>query len=125
MRVAQTTALAGLVTDPALDGPLPVLLLGDLDAAPGTPELAPLTEVLVDAWVAGGGDPAAVTLSSRVPFAPVEADKQIGRRIDHLLARPGTSGSPLVVSCAFLAGHAPVDGLHPSDHSAVVVDLAP
>jgi hypothetical protein len=44
---------------------------------------------MTDTWLAGGGDPAAVTLDSAVPFAPVEAVKQIDRRIDHVLARPG------------------------------------
>jgi endonuclease/exonuclease/phosphatase family metal-dependent hydrolase len=121
--LAQTRALAGLLVDPALDGPLPVLLAADLNAAPGTPQIRALTDVMVDAWVAGGGDPDGVTLSSANPFAPREAREQIDRRIDYVLARPGTAGQPLSVRRAFVAG-APVDHLHPSDHYAVVVDLA-
>jgi endonuclease/exonuclease/phosphatase family metal-dependent hydrolase len=78
---------------------------------------------MVDTWVAGGGDPAGVTLSTKNPFAPLEAWRQIDRRIDYVLARPGTAGQVLGVRQAFLAD-APVDGLHPSDHYAVVADLA-
>jgi endonuclease/exonuclease/phosphatase family metal-dependent hydrolase len=77
---------------------------------------------MVDTWVAGGGDPDAVTLSSANPFAPREASGQIDRRIDYVLARPGTAGRAVRVRRAFLAG-APVGGLPPSDHHAVVVDL--
>jgi hypothetical protein len=44
-----------------------VLVVGDLNAAPGQPELDPLLDVMTDTWIAGGGDPAAVTLDSAVP----------------------------------------------------------
>jgi endonuclease/exonuclease/phosphatase family metal-dependent hydrolase len=99
-----------------------VLLAADLNAPPDSPEVGALTGVLVDTWVAGGGDPAGVTLSSGNPFAPREAQRQIDQRIDYVLARPGTTGRPLAVERAFVAGD-PVDGLHPSDHYAVVADL--
>lgn len=122
-QLAQSRALAALATDPRLDGDLPVLLVGDLNADPNQPELAPLLDVLVDTWTAGGGDPDAVTLSSAVPDAPLEATKQIDRRIDHILARPGRDGGTLTVRRAFLAGDHPVDGRYPSDHFAVVADL--
>jgi endonuclease/exonuclease/phosphatase family metal-dependent hydrolase len=120
---AQCRALAALVTEPRFDGALPVLLVGDLNAAPDQPEMRPLLDVLVDTWAAGGGDPGAVTLDSAVPFAPLEATKQIDRRIDHILARPGRSDGDVTVRRAFLAGDRPVDGLFPSDHYAVAVDL--
>ncbi|HEX8135596.1 MAG TPA: hypothetical protein VF880_19465 [Actinomycetes bacterium] len=78
--------------------------------------LRPLRDVLVDAWVAGGGDPAAST-------APPDAGEGLlGRRIDHVFLRPGQSRQRVVVESATLAG-APVDGLDPSDHRAVVCDL--
>jgi len=60
-------ALANLVSDPTVDGVLPVLLAADLNAGPDTPQLSILTEVIEDTWVTGGGDPDAVTLSSVVP----------------------------------------------------------
>jgi endonuclease/exonuclease/phosphatase family metal-dependent hydrolase len=121
-QLAQTRALAKLLLDPALDGPLPVVLAADLNAPPGSPEVRALTDVMVDTWVAGGGDPLGVTLSSRNPFAPPEARRQIDRRVDYVLARPGTSGRAVVVERAF-AVETPVDGLPPSDHYPVVVDL--
>jgi endonuclease/exonuclease/phosphatase family metal-dependent hydrolase len=116
-RVAQARALVDLATDPALDGPLPVVVAGDLNAAPDSPVLRPLHDVLVDAWAAGGGDPAAST-------APAEAGEELlGRRIDHVFLRPGQARQRVVVESARLVG-APVDGLDPSDHRAVVCDLA-
>jgi endonuclease/exonuclease/phosphatase family metal-dependent hydrolase len=124
-RAAQSRALADLVTDPAFDGPLPVLLIGDLNAPPDEPELAPLRAVTVDTWEAGGGDPQATTLDSLVPYAPLEATTLIDRRIDHVLARPGRPGAAVTVRGAFLAGDRPIDGLYPSDHYAIGADLDP
>ncbi len=122
--LAQTRALAALLVDPVLDGALPVLLAADLNAPPDSPEVRALTEVMVDTWVAGGGDPHGVTLSSKNPFAPTEASKQIDRRIDFVLARPGTARQRVSVQQAFVAD-APVGHLHPSDHYAVIADLTP
>ena len=53
-RPDQPRTLAALLTDPARDGPLPVLLTGDLNAPPSSPEIRALTEVAVDAWAPGG-----------------------------------------------------------------------
>jgi endonuclease/exonuclease/phosphatase family metal-dependent hydrolase len=124
-QLAQSRALAALATDRRLDGPLPVLLVGDLNAAVDQEDLAPLVDVMVDTWSAAGGDPAAVTLDSALPFAPVEAVKQIDRRIDHVFARAGRLGHPLPVHGAFLAGDRPIGGVYPSDHYAVGIDLEP
>jgi len=124
-QLAQCRALAALATDVRLDGPLPVLLLGDLNAAVDQVELAPLVDAMVDTWAAAGADPSAVTLDSALPFAPRGAVKQIDRRIDHVFARPGRPGLPLSVRGAFLAGDRPIDGVYPSDHYAVGVDLDP
>ncbi len=122
---AQAEAVRRLAMDPRLDGPLPVLVIGDLNAAIEHDVIAPLTEVLVDTWAAGGGNPAARTIDSAIPHAPVEAVHLIDRRIDHILARPGTADAAVTVHGAFLAGTWPVDGIYPSDHYAVGVDLHP
>ncbi|UQU66969.1 hypothetical protein COUCH_12120 [Couchioplanes caeruleus] len=58
------------------------------------------------------------------PQAPVEAAHLIGRRIDHILARPGGPAHPLRPTGAFLIGDRPDDGLYASDHWAPAVDLA-
>lgn len=120
--LAQTRALAALVADPALDGPLPVVLGADLNAAPDTPQIEPIAEVMADAWTAGGGDEPGVTLSPANPLAPREASQQIDRRIDYVLARPGLPSGSVSVERAFIAGE-PVGDLYPSDHYAVVADL--
>jgi endonuclease/exonuclease/phosphatase family metal-dependent hydrolase len=124
-RAAQSRALAELVTEPAFDGPLPVLLLGDLNAPPDEPALAPLRAVTVDTWEAGGGDPAATTLDSLLPYAPLEATTLLDRRIDHVLARPGRAGAAVTVRGAFIGGDRPINGLYPSDHYAIGADLDP
>ncbi|WP_084599068.1 endonuclease/exonuclease/phosphatase family protein [Actinoplanes subtropicus] len=124
-RLHQCRALAALATDRRLDGPLPVLLLGDLNASADQPPLAPLLDAMVDTWSAAGADPAAVTLDSSVPYAPRDAPHLLDRRIDHVFARPGRPGLPLPVHGAFLAGDRPAGGVYPSDHYAVGVDLEP
>lgn len=120
-RLAQTRALATMLTDSALDGPLPVLLAADLNAPPDTAEIRALTDVMVDTWVAGGGCADQATLSSDNPFAPQDV-WQIDCRIDYVLARPGTPQRPVRVERAFTVGE-PVDGLYPSDHYATVADI--
>jgi endonuclease/exonuclease/phosphatase family metal-dependent hydrolase len=124
-RLVQTRALAALLTDPSRDGPLPVFLTADLNAPPDAPEIQVLTGAMVDAWVAarGTGD-AGHTMSTSNPIAP-RAAWQIDHRIDYVMARPGTPANPVAVERAFLAGDDPHDGLHPSDHYAVVADFRP
>jgi len=123
--VAQCRALAALATDQRLDGPLPVLLLGDLQASVDQPALAPLLDAMVDTWSAAGADPGAVTFDSALPYASSDAPNLIDRRIDHVFARPGRPGLHLPVRGAFLAGDRPCGGVYPSAHYAVGVDLEP
>ena len=121
-RVAQANALVDLATDPGWDGAAPILVMGDLNAAPDSPVLRPLRDVLTDAWTAGGGDPTSATLRSDHPFAPLEADELIDQRIDHVFFRVGQPGQRVTVTAPRLAGR-PIDGLDPSDHLAVVCDI--
>jgi endonuclease/exonuclease/phosphatase family metal-dependent hydrolase len=119
-RYAQARRLAGLAADPALDGALPVVVAGDLNAPTDSPVLRPLPAAgLVDAWTAAGGDPGAVTLSSAHPHAPLEATELIDKRIDHVYARPGHAGQRVTFPRATLAGD-----FNASDHHAVVCDIA-
>jgi endonuclease/exonuclease/phosphatase family metal-dependent hydrolase len=121
-RPEQAGVLAALLTDSSRDGPLPVLLTGDLNAPPSSPEIRVLTEVAVDAWVAANGtDDPGHTLSTSNPLAPRKA-WQFDHRIDYILARPGRPGDRVEVERSFLAGD-PVDDVHPSDHWAVVADF--
>ena len=116
--LAQTTRLAELLADPG-HAAVPAFLLADLNCDRTQAEFAPLDAVAMDTWAAGGGDPDAVTLSSAVPFAPLEAVKEIDRRIDHILARRGDGVAVTSVSIMDES----VDGTYPSDHFAVVADV--
>jgi endonuclease/exonuclease/phosphatase family metal-dependent hydrolase len=79
-----------------------VVLLGDLNATPDTPEIAGLTDLLVDAWVtAGVGD--GFTFDAATPHA----------RIDYVMS----SGDVVARTAAVVATDA-------ADHLPVVVDLA-
>ncbi len=122
-RFAQAQAVVELATDPATDGPLPVIICGDLNAAPDSPVLRPLYDAFADAWALGGGDPAAATLRSDHPQAPLEATELLDQRIDHIFVRPGSPEVQVNVESVALLGD-PVEGVHPSDHQAVVCDLA-
>jgi hypothetical protein len=115
--------VVGLATDPATAGPLPVIICGDLNAAPDSPVLRPLHDAFADAWAVGGGDPAAATLRSDHPQAPLEATELLDQRIDHIFVRPGSPDVQLTVESVALLGE-PIEGIHPSDHQAVVCDLA-
>ena len=121
-QLAQARDLADLAVDTSFDGPLPVVVAGDLNAPSDSPALRILTDVLIDTWDAGHGDPRAVTLSSAHPFAPKEVPGLLDQRIDHVLVRPGNPRQQIQVDRVALAGH-PVDGLDPSDHHAVTCDL--
>lgn len=122
-RIAQGDFAADLATDPRFDGPCPVLLMGDLNAAAESPVLRRVGDVLTDAWRAGGGAADAVTLPSTHPSAPLSAGPEmIDQRIDHIFFRPGREDQHVRVEGVQLAGEA-VGGVFPSDHRAVVADL--
>jgi endonuclease/exonuclease/phosphatase family metal-dependent hydrolase len=122
-RIAQGAFVADLATSPRFDGPCPVLLMGDLNAAVDSPVLRPVGDVLTDAWVAGGGSLAAVTLPSSHPSAPLEAGPElVDRRIDHIFFRAGREDQHVLVEGVQLVGAA-VEGVYPSDHRGVVADL--
>ncbi|MEU4692349.1 endonuclease/exonuclease/phosphatase family protein [Actinoplanes sp. NPDC023714] len=122
-RIAQGAFVTDLATDPRFDGPCPVLLMGDLNAATGSPVLRAAEDVLVDAWTAGGGAPGAITLPSTHPSAPLEAGPQmVDQRIDHIFFRAGREDQDVQVEGVQLAGD-PIGGIFPSDHRGVVADL--
>ena len=114
--LAQTRRLADLLAEAAT---MPRFLLADLNCDATQAEFAPLAAVADDTWDLGGGDPDAVTLGSAVPFAPLEATKEIDRRVDHVLV---CRRADLAVDAAFTVD-APIDGVFPSDHFPVVADV--
>ena len=80
----------------------PVVLLGDLNAAPHAPELASLDATLVDAWESAGDGPGRTFPSTRPRT-----------RIDYVMTSPDLPA----LAAAVVAGDA-------SDHLPVVADLA-
>ena len=109
----------------------PPVLAGDLNAVPDSDEVRLLTGrsagpapglVFQDAWeVAGDGGPGVTwSLDNELCIDPAWPR----RRIDYVLVawpRPRPLGNPR--SCR-VVGVDPVDGVQPSDHYAVVADLA-
>lgn len=128
VRQEQVCALARFVADTP-DSDVPPILAGDFNAAPDSDEIRMLTGraavpvpglVFQDAWeMAGDGGPGYTWVNAN-PWA--RADLEPDRRIDYVFAGfPRRGGAGHVVACR-VAG-APVDGLWPSDHLAVVAEL--
>lgn len=112
------------------DEDLPVIVGGDFNAVPDSDELRLLTGrraapvrnlVLSDCWEHVGEGPG-LTWRADNPYQ--EASAWPDRRLDYVFVswpRPKPVGNPVR---AWLAGVRPVDGVVPSDHAAVVVELA-
>jgi endonuclease/exonuclease/phosphatase family metal-dependent hydrolase len=131
VRQQQARALAALAdelrSDPALSPP--VVLCGDLNAVPDSDELRLLTGrsrvavdglVFNDCWPQVRDDPGH-TWVRRNPHLGDSVWPE--RRLDYVLVswpRPAPLGNP---AQAFLIGDRPIDGLWPSDHLGVAVDL--
>jgi endonuclease/exonuclease/phosphatase family metal-dependent hydrolase len=132
VRVAQVRALAEFVATQAAGCAYPPVVTGDLNAEPGSDELrllgglltAPAAPglVLIDAWrYADPGDPG-FTWDRRNGY---QANSIVpDSRIDYVLLGPHRQRRGRVLS-ARLGGTAPVDGVWPSDHFAVVAELEP
>jgi endonuclease/exonuclease/phosphatase family metal-dependent hydrolase len=129
-RTEQVRRLAAFVAEHAVGCDYPPVVTGDLNAEPGSDELRLLGGVLtppavpglvlVDAWrYAEPGDPG-FTWDHRNGYqaGTVLPDS----RIDYILSGLPRQGRGKVRR-AGLGGTAPVDGVWPSDHFAVVADL--
>jgi endonuclease/exonuclease/phosphatase family metal-dependent hydrolase len=109
----------------------PAIVTGDLNAEPDSDEIRMLCGhktsgavrglVLVDAWrYADPADPG-WTWDRRNPH--VEETGEPSARIDYVLVGPPKGGRSGRVRRVQVAGGEPVDGVWPSDHAAVVVEL--
>lgn len=111
------------------DTAMPVVIGGDFNAVPDSDEIRLLTGrragpmanlVLSDCWEHVGDGPG-FTWRADNPYQPHTAWPD--RRLDYVFVswpRPKPIGNPVMIR---LAGFEPVDGVFPSDHAAVVVDL--
>ena len=130
VRTAQVRTLAAFVSRHAAGCAWPPVVTGDLNAEPGSDEVRLLGGlltspavpglVLIDAWrYADPGDPG-FTWDHRNGY---RAGRELqDARIDYILVGLPRHGRGKVLSVQ-LAGTAPVDGIWPSDHFAVVADL--
>lgn len=130
VRVEQVRAVAQLVQRlrERVDASLPPVVTGDFNAEPESDEMrllgghltAPAVPdlVLVDAWRLGRPVDAGYTWRRENPYlGPGNPDA----RIDHVLVGLGTA----VVHLGLVGAAAGPDGVWPSDHAGVLVDLDP
>nr|WP_206313354.1 endonuclease/exonuclease/phosphatase family protein [Streptomyces coryli] len=131
-RCAQVRALAEFVAERRGEGPYPPVVTGDFNAEPDYDEMrlicgvqtAPAVprQILLDAWrYADPGQPWQ-TWDMTNPHAA--AHLEWDARIDYVLLGPPGPGGAGHVRAIRRSGDTPVDGVWPSDHCAVVADLA-
>jgi endonuclease/exonuclease/phosphatase family metal-dependent hydrolase len=131
LRCAQVAQVSRFVARHAGSG-FPPVLTGDLNAEPDSDEVrllcghktAPAVpgQVLVDAWRYADPAEPGDTWDRRNPF--VRATHEPSSRIDYVLVGPPAEGGLGHVIRAWRTGAEPVDGVWPSDHAAVVAELA-
>ena len=133
-RERQAVAAAGFVEALVVERTdLPVVLLGDFDAAPdaasmrfwtGRQSLHGISVRYEDAWeVVHRGQPG-YTFSPENPLVRNgQMSLERGRRIDHVLIRSGSHGPLLDVADCRLVFDEPVEGVWASDHFGVLADL--
>ena len=128
VRQDQVRALCRFVVDSGARE-FPAVVCGDLNADPESDEIRMLTGqaappepplVFHDAWRVAGEGPGS-TWRNDNPYAVLDLEPD--RRIDYVLASWPKEGGRGHVVAAHVAGDGPVDGVHPSDHLAVVADL--
>jgi endonuclease/exonuclease/phosphatase family metal-dependent hydrolase len=102
-----------------------VVVVGDVNAEPGSPTYARLTEALDDLWLEGAPGDAGLTCGPTTTLR--EETPFFTQRVDVVLGRPAP-GSRIEVDDVWLVGASRSDrdpgaGLWPSDHAGVVVRL--
>ncbi len=113
---------------------LPVVLLGDFNAAPdaacirfltGRQSLQGWSIRYEDAWEAVHGDERGHTFDPRNPLVGAgQMPLERGRRIDYIMTRSGPHGALLDVADCRLVFTEAIDGLWASDHFGVLAELA-
>ncbi|WP_141580132.1 endonuclease/exonuclease/phosphatase family protein [Actinomadura sp. WMMA1423] len=132
VRCAQVTALAHFVHDHGKHTPFPVVLTGDYNAMADSDEMrllggyktAPAVpgQILLDAWEYADPSAPGDTWHPANPYA-ARTHEPPGR-IDYIhLGAPGPGGLGRVLSVRRV-GDRPVNGVWPSDHAAVLAELA-
>lgn len=107
----------------------PPIVCGDFNAEPSSDEMRTLTGqrpvasglVMHDSWRAVHATDPGFTWDNRNPF--VADQLELTRRIDYVLAGWPKAGGAGHAVTAELVGSEPIDGMFPSDHFGVVVEL--
>ncbi|MFE1034917.1 endonuclease/exonuclease/phosphatase family protein [Streptomyces sp. NPDC058807] len=122
VRREQAAALAAFVAAHRHGTGFPPVVTGDLNARPESPEVRLLRAGrLHDVWEHAGPAAPSATWDPANPYIP---DPPVpGARIDYVHVGPPGPGGLGRVRAVRRAGDGPVDGVWPSDHAAVVVDL--
>ncbi|WP_330467369.1 endonuclease/exonuclease/phosphatase family protein [Streptomyces longwoodensis] len=132
VRCDQVRALGEFVHEHRGDTPFPAVVTGDFNAWPDSDEVrlhggyktAPAVpgQVLIDAWEYADPTAPAATWDPANPYTASLLKR--GVRIDYVhVGPPGPDGLG-GVRAVRRAGDGPVEGVWPSDHAAVVADLA-
>ncbi|MEU1512047.1 endonuclease/exonuclease/phosphatase family protein [Streptomyces sp. NPDC005811] len=120
VRCEQVGALADFVSSRAGDTPHPPVVTGDFNARPDSDEVRLLTG-LQDAWSHADPSAPSATWTPENPYAARLLEPP--SRIDYIhVGPPGPSGEGRVLDIR-RAGLAPLDGVWPTDHAAVVAEL--
>ena len=133
VRERQALATARFVDQIAAD--VPVVLLGDFNAAPDAASMRFLTGRqsldgysvrYEDAWATAHPDDDGHTFSPRNPLVRAgQMPLERGRRIDHILVRSGPHGPLLDVAACDVVFDQAVDGVWASDHFGLLAELRP
>ncbi|WP_093849023.1 endonuclease/exonuclease/phosphatase family protein [Streptomyces pini] len=133
LRCRQVAALAEFVAARRGGTDFPPVVTGDFNAPPDSDEIrllggsrtAPAVEgqVLPDVWEYA--DPAAPAATRDAANPYVAATFRPSARVDYIRVGPPGPGGIGRVTAVRRAGDGPVGGVWPSDHAAVVADLAP
>ncbi|MFB4284106.1 endonuclease/exonuclease/phosphatase family protein [Nonomuraea sp. MTCD27] len=132
VRCAQVTALARFVAAQQGRTVFPAVVTGDYNALPDSDEMRLLAgyrtaptvpgQVLLDVWEYADPAAPAVTWDPINPYARRTCEPP--GRIDYIHVGPPGPGGLGHVRSVRRAGDLPVDGVWPSDHAAVLADLA-
>lgn len=124
VRREQAAALAEFVTAHRHGTAHPPVVTGDFNARPEAPEVRLLRAAgLGDAWEHAAPGAPSGTWDTANPYV-AHADGEPSVRIDYVHVGPPGPGGLGRVLAVRRAAAGPVDGVWPSDHAAVVADLA-
>lgn len=130
VRQDQVRAICAFIAETAGQRTFPPVLAGDFNAEPESEEIRMLTGLttvpvaklmFLDAWRAAGDGSPGYTWSNDNPFATIDCEPD--RRLDYVfVGYPRDHGAGQVVAARVEATE-PVDGVYPSDHSAIVAEV--